>query len=103
MTHGRWSVAGRWVVVLYYVVGFHSYCLSNVVSRTVCILLYDHEVKDLLDVQKKLLSLAESSSEANIFLGLIEYELNSLLGASHHVDYISRHTRFDLERYLLNM
>ena len=32
---------------------------------------------------------------------LIEYELNSLLGASHLVDYISVHIRFDLERYLL--
>ena len=27
-------------------------------------------------------------NKANIFLGLIEYELNSLLGASHLVDYI---------------
>ena len=42
-------------------------------------------------------------NKANIFLGLIEYELNSLLGASHLVDYISVHIRFDLERYLLNM
>ena len=42
------------------------------------------------------------SNKANIFLGLIEYELNSLLGASHLVDYISVHIRFDLERYLLN-
>ena len=41
------------------------------------------------------------SNKANIFLGLIEYELNSLLGASHLVDYISVHIRFDLERYLL--
>ena len=41
-------------------------------------------------------------NKANIFLGLIEYELNSLLGASHLVDYISIHIRFDLERYLLN-
>ena len=40
---------------------------------------------------------------ANIFLGLIEYELNSLLSASHLVDYISVHIRFDLERYLLNI
>ena len=39
--------------------------------------------------------------KANIFLGLIEFELNSLLGASHLVDYISVHIRFDLERYLL--
>ena len=44
-----------------------------------------------------------SSNKANIFLGLIEYELNSLLGASHLVDYISVHIRFDLERYLLNI
>ena len=43
------------------------------------------------------------SDKANIFLGLIEYELNSLLGASHLVDYISVHIRFDLERYLLNI
>ena len=48
-----------------------------------------------------MLSLAESSNKANIFLGLIEYQLNSLLGASHLVDYISD-IRFDLERYLLN-
>ena len=41
--------------------------------------------------------------KANIFLGLIEYELNSLLGPSHLVDYISVHIRFDLERYLLIM
>ena len=40
-------------------------------------------------------------NNANIYLGLIEYELNSLLGASHLVDYISVHIRFDLERYLL--
>ena len=49
------------------------------------------------------MSLVESYNEANIFLGLIEYELNSLLGASHLVDYISVHIRFDLERYLLNI
>ena len=42
-----------------------------------------------------------SYNKANIFLGLIEYELNSPLGASH-LDYISIHIRFDLERYLLN-
>ena len=42
------------------------------------------------------------SNKANIFLGLIENELSSLLGASHLVDYISVHIRFDLERYLLN-
>ena len=48
-----------------------------------------------------MLSLAESYNEANIFLGLIEYELNSLLGSSHLRDYISVHIRFDLERYLL--
>ena len=44
-----------------------------------------------------------TSNEANIFVGLIEYELKSLLGASHLVDYISVHIRFDLERYLLNI
>ena len=42
-------------------------------------------------------------NKANIFLGLIEYELNSLLGASHLVDYILVHIQFDLERYLLIM
>ena len=40
-------------------------------------------------------------NKANIFLSLIEYELNSLLGALHLVDYISVHIRFNLERYLL--
>ena len=54
-----------------------------------------------LDEQRKL-SLVESSNEANIFLGLIEYERNSLLGGSHLVDYISVHIRFDLERYFAN-
>ena len=39
-------------------------------------------------------------NKANIFLGLIEYELNSLLN-SHLVDYISLHIRFNLESYLL--
>ena len=53
--------------------------------------------------RKLKLSLVESYNKANIFLGLIEYELNSLLGASHLVDYISVHIRFDLERYLLNI
>ena len=48
-------------------------------------------------------SSSRPSNKANIFLGLIEYELNSLLGASHLVDYISVHIRFDLERYLLNI
>ena len=47
------------------------------------------------------MSLAELYNKANIFLVLIEYKLNSLLGASHLVDYISVHIRFDLERYLL--
>ena len=50
-----------------------------------------------------MLSLVESSNKANIILGLIEYELNSLLGASHRVDKKSVHIRFDLERYLLNV
>ena len=48
-------------------------------------------------------SSSRPSNKANIFLGLIEYELNSLLGASHLVDYISVHIRFNLERYLLNI
>ena len=46
-----------------------------------------------LDEQRKL-SLVESHNKADIFLGLIEYELNSLL---------SVHIWFDFERYLLNM
>ena len=50
-----------------------------------------------------MLSLVESYNKANIFLGLIEYELNSILSASHLVDYISLHIRFDLERYLLSL
>ena len=50
-----------------------------------------------------MLSFVESSNKTNIFLGLIEYELNSLLGASHLIDYISVHIRFNLERYLLNI
>ena len=56
-----------------------------------------------LEWAKKVLSLVESYNKANIFLGLIEHELNSPLGASHLVDYISVHIRFDLERYLLNI
>ena len=39
----------------------------------------------------------------NVFLGFIEYELNSLLGASHLVDCVSVHVQFDLKRYLLNI
>ena len=57
-------------------------------------------MKGLLDKQRKL-SLAESYNKANIILGLIEYDLNSLLSASHLVDYTSVHIQFDLERYLL--
>ena len=40
-------------------------------------------------------------NKVNIVLGLIEYELNSLLRALHLVDCISVHIRLDLERYLL--
>ena len=58
-------------------------------------------VEDLLDEQRKL-SLAESYSKANIFLGLINYKLNSLIGASHLVDYVSVHIRFNVERYSIN-
>ena len=78
------------------------YKLNLLTSLTVCILSYDCQIKGLLNEQRKL-SWAESYDKANIFLGLIEYELNSLLGASHLVDYISVHIRFDLERYLLNI
>ena len=42
-------------------------------------------------------------NKANIFLGLIEYELNSLLGAPYLVDYISVHIQFNLERSLVNI
>ena len=38
-------------------------------------------------------------NKANIFLGLNEYEMSSLLRASHFIDPV----RFDLERYLLNI
>ena len=37
-------------------------------------------------------------NKANMFLGLIEYELNSLRGAK----YISVHILFNLERHLIN-
>ena len=37
------------------------------------------------------------------FLSNIDYELNSLLDASHLVDYISVHIRFNLKRYFLNI
>ena len=50
---------------------------------------------------KKVLFFVELYNKTNIFLGLIEYELNSLLGASHLIDYISVHIRFNLERYLI--
>ena len=60
-----------------------------------------YQVRGLLNELRKL-SLAESSNKANIFLVLIEYELSSLLGASHLVDYGSVHIQFALERYLLN-
>ena len=50
---------------------------------------------------KSVLASSGSSNKANIFLGLIEYELNSLLSASQPADYISVHIRFDVERYLL--
>ena len=42
-------------------------------------------------------------NKTNIFIGLMEYELNGLLSALHLVDYTSAHIRFDLERYLLNI
>ena len=42
-----------------------------------------------------------ASNKASIFLGLTEYELNSLRSASHLIDYISVHIWVDLERYLL--
>ena len=50
-----------------------------------------------------MLSFVESCNKTNIFLVLIEYELNSLVGASHLIDYVSVHIRFDLKRYLLNI
>ena len=57
----------------------------------------------MLKPKQKKLSLVEPCDKANIFLGLIEYELNSILGASHLVDYISVHVQFDLERQLINI
>ena len=44
-------------------------------------------------------------NKANIFLGLTECDLNSLLGASHFIDYKLRsvHIRFHLEKYLLTV
>ena len=38
-----------------------------------------------------MLSFVESCNKTNIFLGLIEYDMNSLLGASHLIDYTSVH------------
>ena len=49
------------------------------------------------------LSSSGPSNKANIFLGLIDYELNSLLAASQLVNYISVYFLFDLKRYLLNI
>ena len=42
------------------------------------------------------LSLVDSYNKGNIFIGIIEYDVNSLLGASHLV-YHTVHIRFDLE------
>ena len=59
------------------------------------------EVRKLLPMPV-IVSLYERYNKTNIFFGLIEYELKSLLGPSHLVDYcISVHIRFDLERHLL--
>ena len=41
----------------------------------------------------------EACNKANIFLGLIENKLNSVLDGLHLVDYISVHIRLDLERH----
>ena len=46
---------------------------------------------------------SEPYSNANIFLGLIEYKLNSPLCASHLVKYISVHIIFEPIRYLLTV
>ena len=45
--------------------------------------------RDLFIDKQRKLSLAESYNKANIFLGLIDYKLNSLLGASHLLDNLS--------------
>ena len=50
-----------------------------------------------------MLSFVESSNKTNIFFGLIEYELKSLLGASHLIDYTPVDIRLNLERYLLKI
>ena len=47
-------------------------------------------------------SFSGAYNKANIFLGLIEYELNSLLGASHLVDYIYISSYSYSYSYLLN-
>ena len=62
------------------------YKLDLLASFNRLYLINDCQAKGLLDGQRKL-SLAESYNKVNIFLGLIEYELNSLLGAN----YISVH------------
>ena len=48
------------------------------------------------------LSLVEPYNKANIFRGIIQFELNSLLDASYLVGYISVYIRFHLEIYLLS-
>ena len=44
-------------------------------------------------LEQRKLSLVGACNKANIFLGLIEYELNIIIGASHLVDYISVYIR----------
>ena len=56
-----------------------------------------------LNADECVLASSGPCNKADIFLGLIEYELNSLLGASHLLDYMSVHSRFDLEGHLLNI
>ena len=50
-----------------------------------------------------MVSFAAPYTKVNIHLGLIEYKLDYLLGASHFVDYKSVHTQLDPQRWLLNM
>ena len=45
-------------------------------------------------------SFAQPSNKIYASLGLIRYELYSLLSTSHLMGYISVHTRFDLERFV---
>ena len=73
--------------------------ISNVIS----LLPFYYMTKSKISWMSKESVVFGTCNKTNIFFGLIEYELNSLLGAWHLIDYISVHIRFDLERYLLGI